>query len=147
MCMTVFPYTNDFIQCLAIIRSRYPLVCKGRSFGFVSTLKDRDDRYIQTSKLPTMHFQPGLFRLTIPKLEDTCARYLAALKPVAPSEEAFAKTKGLVEDFKRDGGIGKGEATSVCLIAIHVCACRIASEADSTRSEQQAHQLYFQAMV
>ena len=55
-----------------------------------------------------MYFQPGLFRLPIPKLEDSCARYLAALKPVAPSEEAFAKTKDLVEDFKRAGGIGQG---------------------------------------
>lgn len=55
-----------------------------------------------------MHFQPGLFRLPIPKLEDTCARYLAALKPVVPNEEAFTKTQELVEDFKRAGGIGQG---------------------------------------
>ena len=55
-----------------------------------------------------MYFQPGLFRLPIPKLEDTCARYLAALQPVAPNEEAFANTKRLVEDFKREGGVGRG---------------------------------------
>ena len=56
-----------------------------------------------------MHFQPGMLRLPIPKVEDTCARYLAALQPVAPSDEAFVKTQELVQDFQRKGGIGHGK--------------------------------------
>ncbi|ORU94771.1 MAG: hypothetical protein A6F71_09620 [Cycloclasticus sp. symbiont of Poecilosclerida sp. M] len=58
-----------------------------------------------------MHFQPGMLRLPIPKMEDTCARYLAALQPVAPSDEAFVKTQELVQDFQHKGGIGHGEVT------------------------------------
>ena len=72
-----------------------------------------DDRYIQHSKLPTMYFQPGLFRLPIPKLEDTCARYMAALQPVVSSEEAYAATQRLMEDFKRVGGVGRGNNTII----------------------------------
>ena len=60
---------------------------------------EEEDRYIQTSSLPTMHFQPGLLRLPIPRMEDTYARYLAALQPVAPSEEAFKDTKAILDDF------------------------------------------------
>lgn len=51
--------------------------------------------------------------MPIPKIEDTCARYLAALKPVAPSEQEFVTTQGLVEDFKHKGGIGQGNAHSL----------------------------------
>ena len=61
-----------------------------------------------------MHFQPGLFRLPIPKLENTCDRYLAALKPVTPNEEAFAKTQELVEGFRRAGGVGQGMIKYPC---------------------------------
>lgn len=53
-----------------------------------------------------MHFQAGLFRLAIPKLEDTCERYLSALKPVVQSESAYAVTQKFVEQFRQ--GIGKG---------------------------------------
>lgn len=38
-------------------------------------------QYIQESLLPTDHFQLSLPRLPIPKLEDTCVRYLRAQKP------------------------------------------------------------------
>ena len=61
-----------------------------------------------------MHFQPGLLRLPIPKLDDTCARYLAALQPVAPSPEAFTRTQELVQDFQRSGGLGQGMKAMVC---------------------------------
>lgn len=55
-----------------------------------------------------MHFQPSLPRLPIPKLSDTCRRYLAALRPVV-SEDQLEETKRLVEEFGREGGDGEGE--------------------------------------
>ena len=69
--------------------------------------RNKDERYIQTSDIPTMHFQDGLFRLVIPKLEDTCRRYLSALKPVVESEAAYAVTQQLVQEFQQ--GVGKGD--------------------------------------
>ena len=98
--------------CSVALRSIQPGGCGlssiqpgGRGLSSTST---ENDRYIQQSNVPTMHFQPGLLRLPIPKLEDTCARYLAALQPVAPSKEAFANTQSLVQDFQGTGGIGHG---------------------------------------
>lgn len=105
------------------LKVRTSVVSLSRKHVVFSSTGTNDDRYIQSSKLPTMHFQPGLFRLPIPKLEATCERYLAALKPVVSTDDAFAKTLKLVEDFKRkDGGIGQGKMfiyTSLLLL-LHV---------------------------
>lgn len=38
-------------------------------------------QYIQEIVLPTDHFQLSIPRLPIPKLQDTCVRYLCAKKP------------------------------------------------------------------
>lgn len=94
-----------------------------------------------------MHFQPGLLRLPIPKIEDTCARYLAALEPVAPSADAFTKTQELVQDFQRNGGMGHGNNLSVVVCALGVCICSVAREADSGRQREQTYQLHIQALV
>ena len=66
----------------------------------------RDDgpehsEYIQQSVIPMFHFEKSLPRLPIPKLEDTCARYLTALKPLVSVEQLTA-TRDIVESF-RDG--------------------------------------------
>lgn len=82
------------------------LFVSGRSSSS-SSGEDHNERYIQTSKIPTMHFQAGLFRLGIPKLEDTCARYLSALEPVVQNETSYAETKQLTQEFLQ--GIGKGD--------------------------------------
>ena len=50
-----------------------------------------------------MHFQAGLPRLPIPKLENTCSRYLAS-QEVMQDQEAFQKTKQLVEAFEKGEG-------------------------------------------
>ncbi|KAF5300377.1 hypothetical protein FQR65_LT00998 [Abscondita terminalis] len=62
-----------------------------------------DYQYWQKSKIPSMHFQPSLPRLPIPKLEDTCTRYLRAQKPLL-TDEAFEKTQGYVKQFENFRG-------------------------------------------
>jgi hypothetical protein len=44
------------------------------------------------------HYQKSLPRLPIPKLEDTCTRYLAALEPIS-SELEYKKSEKLVNEF------------------------------------------------
>ena len=50
-----------------------------------------------------MHFQPSLPRLPIPKLEDTCRRYLNAQRPLL-SEEKMQKTQAMVDTFLKNEG-------------------------------------------
>ncbi|XP_022914689.1 carnitine O-palmitoyltransferase 2, mitochondrial [Onthophagus taurus] len=59
--------------------------------------------YIQHSKIPTMHFQPSLPRLPIPKLELTCERYLAAQRPLL-IDEYYHKTEDTVWKFRDTHG-------------------------------------------
>ncbi|XP_071784291.1 carnitine O-palmitoyltransferase 2, mitochondrial-like [Asterias amurensis] len=61
------------------------------------------DDYLHESIIPTMHFQNSLPRLPIPKLPDTCRRYLASQRPLL-TDEQFARTKAIVDDFQRNEG-------------------------------------------
>ena len=70
--------------------------------GVSDTSSGNEERYIQYSRVRTDHFQPGLPRLPIPKLEQTLERYLAALRPVCLDEE-YQRSQGAVEEFKKDG--------------------------------------------
>ena len=65
------------------------------------------ERYIQESKVPTLHFQPSLLRLPIPKLEATCSRYLAAQKPMLDDAE-YSTTEALVREFSKEGSDSYG---------------------------------------
>lgn len=47
-----------------------------------------------------LHFQPSLPRLPIPKLEKTCERYLAAVKPLL-DDNSFARTSLIVDQFRQ----------------------------------------------
>ncbi|XP_033311462.1 carnitine O-palmitoyltransferase 2, mitochondrial [Bombus bifarius] len=71
----------------------------------ISVKGDEAYQYIEKSKTPTMHFQPSLPRLPIPKLEDTCRRYLNAQKPLL-SKEQLEKTEIYVNEFLTKDGIG-----------------------------------------
>ncbi|KAF5274547.1 hypothetical protein FQA39_LY07159 [Lamprigera yunnana] len=62
-----------------------------------------DYQFWQKSIVPTMHFQSSLPRLPIPKLEDTCQRYLNAQLPLL-SKESFKNTEKYVVDFKESEG-------------------------------------------
>ncbi|GMF47292.1 unnamed protein product [Phytophthora fragariaefolia] len=59
--------------------------------------------YVQDTVIPTYHFQKSLTRLPIPKLEDSLARYLAAVEPVASAQQ-LADTRRAVQQFA--GGVG-----------------------------------------
>jgi carnitine O-palmitoyltransferase 2 len=59
--------------------------------------------YVQDTVIPTYHFQKSLTRLPIPKLEDSLARYLAAVEPVATSAQLEA-TRRAVQSFQ--SGVG-----------------------------------------
>lgn len=52
-----------------------------------------------------MHFQPSLPRLPIPRLEDTCQRYLNAQFPLLDATH-FEDTKRLVANFQSEAGKG-----------------------------------------
>ncbi|XP_071561686.1 carnitine O-palmitoyltransferase 2, mitochondrial [Temnothorax nylanderi] len=60
-------------------------------------------QYIQISKVPTLHFQASLPRLPIPKLEDSCRRYLNAQKPLLNNEE-LQNTSSCVSKFLTSEG-------------------------------------------
>lgn len=66
--------------------------------------QNEEYQYIKKSKTPTMHFQPSLPRLPIPKLEDTCARYINAQRPLL-SNEQLEKTTSFVNDFLTKDGV------------------------------------------
>lgn len=50
-----------------------------------------------------MHFQKSLPRLPIPKLEDTCNRYLAAQRPILTPEQ-FTQTERVTRNFQQNEG-------------------------------------------
>ncbi|KAI6232816.1 Carnitine O-palmitoyltransferase 2, mitochondrial [Aphelenchoides fujianensis] len=62
-----------------------------------------DYQFLHRSAIPTYHFQKSLRRLPIPKLEDTCARYVAAVEAVG-SAGMIAEAKRSVEELQ--GGDG-----------------------------------------
>lgn len=50
--------------------------------------------------------QEGLPCLPVPPLQQTLDRYLLALQPII-SEEEWTHTKGLVDEFRKPGGVGE----------------------------------------
>ncbi|XP_011150518.1 carnitine O-palmitoyltransferase 2, mitochondrial isoform X2 [Harpegnathos saltator] len=60
-------------------------------------------QYMQFSKIPTLHFQKSLPRLPIPKLEDTCRRYLNAQKPLLDDKD-LQNTSSYVSKFLANEG-------------------------------------------
>lgn len=58
------------------------------------------------SKGPMLRFQESLPRLPVPTLEETAAKYLRSIIPLANKEE-LAKTESAVKDFLKPGGVGQ----------------------------------------
>lgn len=67
------------------------------------TTLQNDYQFMQRTTVPMLHFQPSLPRLPIPKLENTCDRYLASLKPLLDAE-SFDKSSTIVKDFQQNVG-------------------------------------------
>uniref|UniRef100_A0A8D2JCE0 Choline/carnitine acyltransferase domain-containing protein n=1 Tax=Varanus komodoensis TaxID=61221 RepID=A0A8D2JCE0_VARKO len=74
----------------------------GQPEGIVSE-QDTDHHFVHRSTIPTMHFQPSLPRLPIPKLEDTINRYLAAQKPLL-NDEQYRNTEKIAREFENGEG-------------------------------------------
>ena len=75
-------------------------------FHGVHSSGSQDLRYIEPkTKVHTFHFQDSLPRLPIPKLEDTCRRYLDAQKPLLTPKQ-YEETKELVDKFQKREGPG-----------------------------------------
>lgn len=67
------------------------------------TTLQNDYQFLQRTSIPMLHFQPSLPRLPIPKLENTCDRYLASLKPLL-SPEDYDKSSAIVKSFQETVG-------------------------------------------
>ena len=53
-----------------------------------------------------MHYQASLPRLPVPKLADSCSRYLNAVRPMVDGPQ-FQETEKIVAEFQRQGGNGE----------------------------------------
>ena len=69
---------------------------------FFST-KATDQDWIHKSRVPTDHFQRSLPHLPIPKLEETCERYLKAQLPIQSAEEHNVTTSAVKDFLAGDG--------------------------------------------
>ena len=65
--------------------------------------KSKDYQYLQRSNVATDYFQSSLPRLPIPKLENTCQRYLASQQCLL-SAESYLKTEQIVKGFQNSNG-------------------------------------------
>ncbi|KAL6738453.1 hypothetical protein Aduo_012000 [Ancylostoma duodenale] len=62
-----------------------------------------DYQFLQRSVIPSYHFQKSLRRLPIPKLGDTCNRFLASAKVIL-SDADYKKTEAVVRSFEKSEG-------------------------------------------
>jgi carnitine O-palmitoyltransferase 2 len=65
-----------------------------------------DPAVLEPTIIPTNHLQTSLFRLPIPKLEQTCKSYLDTVQPLV-TPAAFEKTKANVADFLKPENGGR----------------------------------------
>ena len=81
-----------------------------------------EDPFLQHSSIPTMHFQASLPRLPVPKLEDTCRRYLTSQEVILNQEE-LKNTEDAVKEFLKEGGQGRGMYVGALWNLQSVCGC------------------------
>ncbi|XP_038068074.1 carnitine O-palmitoyltransferase 2, mitochondrial-like [Patiria miniata] len=78
--------------------------CFGGHHGNKFYSSSSDAEFLHESIIPTMHFQKSLPRLPIPKLRDTCRRYLASQKPLLTGDQ-YARTGAIVDSFQKNEGL------------------------------------------
>ena len=87
-----------------------------------------DESYVKSDKYQFLHplspihtlkFQKSLPRLTIPKLEDTCKRYLDSQKAITDDQEIFNNTVALVNNFKENEGVRNNKNWYFVAVSYH----------------------------
>ncbi|KAL4226898.1 Carnitine O-palmitoyltransferase 2 [Mactra antiquata] len=94
------------VQKMAIGRSHLNLISRdgmGKITKSLCRCMSSKNDYIQESIVPSNHFQKSLPRLPIPKLEETCERYLTS-QSVIQTEEDHAVTRKIVDEFLNGEG-------------------------------------------
>ena len=72
-----------------------------------SYIKSQKYQFLHKSPVHTLKFQKSLPRLKIPKLEDTCKRYLESQKAITDDPDVFNNTVAIVNDFMENEGVSK----------------------------------------
>lgn len=62
-----------------------------------------DYQYLQRGQIPMLHFQRSLPRLPIPRLDQTCSRFLAAVRPLLNDPADYDDIFNLVQQFQTTG--------------------------------------------
>ena len=70
-------------------------------------IKSDKYQFLHRSPVHTLKFQKSLPRLPIPKLEDTCKRYLDSQKAITDNPDVFNKTVAIVSNFMKNEGVSK----------------------------------------
>ncbi|KAF7639873.1 Carn_acyltransf domain-containing protein [Meloidogyne graminicola] len=93
-------YINHFLFVFFFVKY---LSIRNSSTKHFSDVYSDDFQFLEKSIIPTYHFQKSLRRLPIPKLENSCKRYLAAVKAIFSNEET-KEMELLVNQFLKDEG-------------------------------------------
>ncbi|VDO39230.1 unnamed protein product [Haemonchus placei] len=89
------------------VEQRFPSVCRGVSkCRSKHSLAGDDYQFLQRSVIPSYHFQKSLRRLPIPKLQDSCNRFLASAKVVL-NDAVYTRTEEVVRSFEKAEGPGR----------------------------------------
>ncbi|KHJ98987.1 Choline/Carnitine O-acyltransferase [Oesophagostomum dentatum] len=85
--------------------SRLGVACRNASkCRSKHNLAGDDYQFLQRSVIPTYHFQKSLRRLPIPKLTESCNRFLASARVVL-SDSQYKQTEGIVQSFEKNEGL------------------------------------------
>ena len=106
---TIFEYT--------CVHGRSGISLAALIMMFSSSAPTSDPDFLHKSILPTDHFQASLPHLPIPKLEETCTRYLKAQRPLLTDEE-YSKTEKIVDQFKNNEGRSMSLSLIISLINV-----------------------------
>ena len=70
-----------------------------------SFIKSDEYQFLSTSLVHSLKFQQSLPRLPIPKLEDTCRRYLESQRAITNDPVMYNNTVKIVDDFMKNEGV------------------------------------------
>jgi len=89
------------LHCCSVLYDSYGVCFRFSTSAVCSSSEDSE--FLHRSIVPTDHFQTSLPRLPVPKLEDSCRRYVAALAPVLTAEE-LQRSETIVHAFRNGEG-------------------------------------------